>query len=205
MQGKLIALEGIDGAGTTTQARLLADWLRAKRRDCLLTAEPSTGTIGAFLREALKGSYALPPPAMALLFAADRLDHLAREIGPAIADGLVVVSDRYLFSSLAYQSVGNETAWVEAVNSRAREADLTILLDAPVETCLQRVKSRDGWLMDLYEKSEFLSQVRQNYLDLAAQPGRTEGKVMVIPAESPVKEVASAVARVVGGLLALPD
>ncbi|MBW2619117.1 MAG: dTMP kinase [Deltaproteobacteria bacterium] len=205
MPGYFIALEGIDGVGTTTQARLLADWLQAKGRDCLLTAEPSAGTIGTFLRQALKGSYALPPPAMALLFAADRLDHLAREIRPTLADGLVVVSDRYLFSSLAYQSVGNEAAWVEAINSRAREADLTILLDAPVEACLQRVKLRDGWLMDLYEKAEFLSQVRQNYLDLAAQPGRSKGKVVVIPGESPVEEVASAVARVVEGLLALPS
>lgn len=197
MQGYFIALEGIDGSGTTTQACLLADWLRSQKIACLLTAEPSSGEIGRLLRQVLARRYALSAAGLALLFAADRLDHLDREIKPALADGLAVVSDRYLFSSLAYQSVSNEAAWVEAINSRAQGADLTILLDAPVEACLKRVKSRDGWLMDLYEKADFLSQVRQNYLDLAARGERVE----VIAADKNIAEVHQAVCRAAARLL----
>src|SRR5690349_6199392 len=98
--GLLIAVEGADGAGTTTQCRRLVDWLRASGREAHLTREPSTGPVGALIRQVLAGTHAsFDPTALALLFAADRLDHIAREIAPARDRGAVVVTDRYVLSS----------------------------------------------------------------------------------------------------------
>src|SRR5512139_742195 len=114
IEGLFIAIEGIDGAGTTTQAKLLFDGLRARGLPVHLTREPSDGPIGVLIRQILTGRVVVPglqgPRApdwatMALLFAADRLDHVEAEIAPNLADGVTVVSDRYDYSSVAYQSV----------------------------------------------------------------------------------------------------
>src|SRR4051812_35922446 len=105
-QGRLIALEGVDGAGTTTQAQRLAVLLGARAH---VTREPSGGPLGQLLRQLLSGAHAdLDPAAVALLFAADRLDHLSREVEPALARGQHVITDRYLLSSLAYQTVDGD-------------------------------------------------------------------------------------------------
>src|SRR5262245_50796325 len=134
----LIVLEGIDGAGTTTQAARVAETLRAAGRDVHLTREPSDGPVGKLLREMLAGGHApagqrIDPTTMALLFAADRADHLQREVLPALARGAIVVSDRWYHSSLAYQGEGEERAWIRTLNARARRPDLTVILDVPAE------------------------------------------------------------------------
>ncbi|HYY53573.1 MAG TPA: dTMP kinase, partial [Myxococcales bacterium] len=109
-EGRFIALEGLDGSGTTTQAERIASVLRAQGRRVLLTREPSDGPIGTLIRLALTGRLGLPQrsgplteEALALLFAADRVDHLAAVIEPALERGELVVCDRYVLSSLAYQ------------------------------------------------------------------------------------------------------
>src|SRR5262249_12921185 len=139
-----IVLEGIDGSGTTTQLPRLQAHLEARGRPVHATREPSGGPVGRLLREILLGRHALPDGApadglaMALLFAADRRDHLRREIEPALAAGEDVVSDRYLMSSLAYQGEEAERAWVAELARGVRPADLTLLLDVPVEVAAQR-------------------------------------------------------------------
>lgn len=201
MPGKFIVLEGIDGVGTTTQARILTDHLIDHGRDAIFTAEPTDGPIGRMIREAVSGRYSLGSPAVALLFAADRLDHLNRLIKPALADGLAVVSDRYLFSSLAYQSLTNDPDWVATINRLAPPADLVILLDAPAEVCLDRISARDGWLLDVFEKPDFLGQVRQRYLEVAEARQAAGERVIIINADQPVdrvaKEISAAVETVV--------
>src|SRR3989442_1021120 len=102
MAGRFIVLEGIDGAGTTTQTVELSVALRKDGRKVVVTREPSGRWVGQLIREVLVGQKMFPPAAVALLFAADRLDHLEREIKPALAGGEDVISDRYLLSSLAY-------------------------------------------------------------------------------------------------------
>ncbi|MEO8214263.1 MAG: dTMP kinase, partial [Myxococcales bacterium] len=116
-----VVLEGIDGSGTTTQLDRLVEHLRERGRQAVATREPSTGPIGRLLREILLGQHVVPMPAggaspvdgraMALLFAADRRDHLGREVEPALTNGADVVSDRYILSSLAYQAVEAERQW----------------------------------------------------------------------------------------------
>jgi len=193
MPGVLIALEGIDGAGTTSQARALVEWLERRGREALLTAEPSGGAIGRLIREALAGRLSLRPPALALLFAADRLDHLARQIEPALERGQIVVSDRYVFSSLAYQSLDSDPGWVETINGLARPADLVLLLDAPVEVCLERVQARDGSLKEIFESESLLLEIRRRYLDLARERSRRGERVVVIDAAAPLEQVREAV------------
>src|SRR5262245_15868735 len=127
--GKLIVLEGIDGAGTTTQARRLGEFMASRGVPVHVTNEPSAGPVGREIRNILRGAHApFDQGAMALLFAADRLDHLSREIVPHLEAGTHVVCDRYLLSSIVYQSRFVPPEFVWAANARARPADLTILL-----------------------------------------------------------------------------
>ena len=131
---------------------------------------------------------------MALLFAADRLDHLAKEIEPSLKAGKVVLTDRYLLSSLAYQSVHNNPEWVAEINNRARKPDLTILLDMGVRECLARLESRKGYA-EIYETAELLGKVRLNYRDLAAQALEAGETVVTIDAEPPAREVSREVVK----------
>ena len=191
-KGLLIALEGIDGTGKSTQAKVLASWFEKRGRSVLLTAEPSQGPLGRLVREGLAGKRKFTPGTMALLFASDRLDHLAKVVEPALEQGRVVISDRYLLSSLAYQSVHNNPDWVAAINSRARRPDLTLLLDMGVSECLERLKSRQGFA-EIYETAELLGKVRLNYRDLAAQAREAGERVVTVDAAAPLEEVGRAV------------
>jgi len=139
MPGKVIAIEGIDGAGTTTQAELVFRKLLEKRIPAHLVREPSDGPVGCLLRQILKRRLVVPgrtaahPPGavtMGLLFAADRCDLLEAEVRPNLDEGSLVVSDRSVFSSLAYQSIGGaDLNWLFEVNRFACWPDLTIILD----------------------------------------------------------------------------
>jgi dTMP kinase len=144
---RFIAIEGIDGAGTTTQTSRLADALRARGMFVHTTREPSDNPIGKLIRGFLAGG-TITEPAMALLFAADRLDHLAREVAPALAAGGYVLSDRYVMSSLVYQGEllqePDTGGFVATVNQKARHADLTLWIDCPAEVALTRRNSRGG-------------------------------------------------------------
>ena len=140
----LVALEGIDGAGTTTQAERLVTVLAARGIACHRTAEPSTGPVGQVIRRVLRRELSLDETALALLFAADRLDHLAREVDPMLAAGKLVLTDRYLLSSLAYQSLATPLAFVRQMNSHARRPDVSLLLRLPAEVAAHRRELRGG-------------------------------------------------------------
>ncbi len=164
MSGKLIALEGLDGAGTTTQtARLVARLIRAGHA-AAATREPSDGTIGRFIRQALadRSARALPHGALALLFAADRVDHVANEVAPEVGAGSVVVSDRYVMSSLAYQSTDHDMKWVAEINRLAPRADLTVFVRVSAKTALARVSARGGQ-PDRFEKLDIQEHVARQY------------------------------------------
>ncbi len=189
-----IVLEGIDGSGTTTQLERVSDELRARGRRVVATREPSTGPIGQLLREILAGKHANPDGstldgrAMALLFAADRRDHLRREIEPALAAGWDVVSDRYLLSSLAYQAVEADRAWVERLADGVRSPDLTLLLDVDIAVAAAR-RRLAGRPTERYDADGTLARVADNYRKLAASmPG-----VVVLDGTASVEDVTASI------------
>lgn len=197
-----IVLEGIDGSGTTTQLAPLARHLEGRGRRVHLTREPSTGPVGRLLREILLGQHRLPGgapadgPATALLFAADRRDHLAREIEPALARGEDVVSDRYLLSSLAYQAEEADRAWVAGLAKDLRVPDLTILLDVSPGLAAERRRAA-GRVEERYDRDEVQARVAARYRELvAATPN-----AVTVDGSAGIEEVMAAIAAIVDNLL----
>ena len=197
-QGRFIVLEGIDGSGSTTQAARLAERLRALSVPVRSTREPSDGPVGTMIRQVLSGRLVAPGgrapgwATMALLFAADRMDHVESEVEPALAQGAVVISDRYDASSLAYQSVSSGAdaeqaiAWIRALNRQARRPDLTIVLDISPERAAER-RSRRGDPAQLYEQNELQRALASFYRQLPAHmPG---DRIAVIDGEGSVEGV----------------
>jgi dTMP kinase len=166
-RGRFIVVEGIDGAGSTTHSKRLSKVLRRRGDDVRLTCEPTAGPIGGLIRQVLQrrlfvpdatGPRAFAWSTMALLFAADRLDHLDSMIVPALRESATVISDRYDLSSLAYQSVtapgGQDVVpWIRELNKRALRPDLTIVIDVPAEVAAERRGSRGG-SEELFENME---------------------------------------------------
>lgn len=193
-RGYLIVIEGIDGAGTTTQAARLVDALRTTGRGAHLTREPSDGQIGRMLRDMLAGRLpAVENAAMALLFAADRADHLHREIEPAIARGAIVVTDRYYHSSLAYQGSNEDREWILAINGRARRPDLTIVLEVSPEVAAAR-RDADQRPEELYDRIETQRRVAEGYRALTTAVGTRERLVTLDGARS-MNELAAEILR----------
>ncbi len=168
MRGRFIVLEGVDGTGKTTLAGRLADMIG----DAAVTSEPTTGRIGAVLRSGELGD--IPPAAEALLFAADRAIHTA-EMEGILESGRWVICDRYMASTVAYQSAamggGADIEWlIEMQRHAVIEPDATFLLDMDPEESLRRVDSRGGGT-SRFEKLDFLREVRREYLRLAERFG----------------------------------
>lgn len=158
MGGRFVVIEGLDGSGGTTQARLLGQALP----DALLTCEPTDGPVGRLIREVLAGRQAIADGVLPYLFAADRADHLARTVLPALEAGRLVVSDRYLHSSLAYQSLAVPLEQVERLNAAFPAPDLTVFLDLDPEACMVRIAARSPH-RDRFETLEQLRAVGAAY------------------------------------------
>lgn len=166
-KGKLICIEGVDGSGKTTQAKMLVRNLRGKNYDAVYTTEPSAGKIGALIRGFVLSRKSRVPIALeALLFAADRVDHVETEVEPLLKQGKIVVCDRYLFSSLAYQgAAGLDLHWMDCINKFALKPDLTLFLDVSPDVAISRLKRKKSVMETLGN----LVKVRDSYLDLVQQ------------------------------------
>jgi len=164
--GFFIVLEGVDGAGSTTHSRLLAGWLRRMGHEVVLTKEPqSHGRIGRLIREYLQITES-PPIVDALLFAADRVEHLENVIKPELARGRIVVSDRYLESSIAYQGAeGVDVEWIQTINREALPPDLTIVLKVDPAKSLSR---KSFVKREKFETEIFLRKVAEILLSRAS-------------------------------------
>jgi dTMP kinase len=199
--GRLIVLEGLDGAGTTTQARRLVDYLEENGQAAHLTREPSDGPVGVLIREMLTGGHAIAGQRLSqgtfgLLFAADRMDHLQREVEPAIARGATVVSDRWYHSSLAYQGTGADRDWIAVLNARARRPELTIFLQVRPEVAAKRradAKRRE----ELFEDLEMQREVDAGYRATIAELRAAGERIEVVDGEQSEDAVFAAIARLV--------
>lgn len=199
--GALVVIEGIDGAGTTTQSQMLIEWLQRAGIPSLLTREPSKGPIGATLRRHLGRQLELGgPEAEALAFAADRMDHLASEVAPALARGLTVVADRYYLSSLAYQALSCDLAWVREINRFATRPDLTVFLSVPIDVGIARFSAR-ATRERFEDDHEQLGRIAAMY-DSAIEALRADGEdIQVVDGTRPPDEVHVEVARLATPLL----
>jgi len=154
MKGHFIVFEGIDGAGLTTNSKFLVDWLNSIGIRAWYTKEPTQGTIGLYIRKLLKSG--ADPFLLTLLFTADRKEHMENEVIPKIRDGIFVVCDRYLFSTIAYQSAhGAKEELIRRLNKNFLKPDLVFLLDIDPSISLNRKQAEK----ESYERKEFLEKV----------------------------------------------
>ena len=200
--GVFISFEGGDGVGKSTQLGLLAQWLVAGGHEVVTTREPGGTPLGAELRQVVMHGEHVSPRAEALIYAADRAHHVATVVRPALARGAVVLSDRYLDSSVAYQGSGRELgpAEVERINLWAAQdllPDLTVLLDLDPALGLARLTGEP----DRLERAgaDFHARTRQAFTDRA---GADPDRWFVVDAAAAVEAVHERVRERVGRLLA---
>ena len=194
MRGLFITFEGGDGSGKSTQSELLVQWLEAQGRTVVVSREPGGTDLGLELREiVLHRRGEIAPRAEALIYAADRAHNIATKVRPALERGDIVVQDRYLDSSVAYQGAGrvlgaDEVRDVSLWATESLLPDLTILLD--LHEGQDRLADRTKY--DRLESAgdDFHARVREAYLELAAaEPGR----FVVIDAREPIESIALAI------------
>jgi len=163
-RGVFICIEGIDASGKTTHAHRLVENLRRKGFDAVYTTEPTSGAIGKLIRTHILQSQKREPSIIeALLFAADRIEHVENMINPALQEGKIVISDRYVYSSLAYQgAAGLDLRLIEEINKFAISPDLTVYIDIPAEVVFERLRREKS----VMENLETQDKVRKVYLKL---------------------------------------
>ena len=204
--GRFIVLEGLDGAGTTTQAQKLGIKLQEEGYRVLVTCEPTDRPVGRLIRQALtrrlthrRGDYSFTNQTLALLFAADRLDHLHAEIVPALESGRVVICDRYLLSSLAYQGTSIVASWIERINQFAIPPDLTLFLDVDPQIAASRRVGRVG-ADELFDAAELQAQIARRYRAVTRRH-RSSHRVVRIDASKSIEEVTEGTMRTVQRVL----
>lgn len=194
--GVFLCIDGIDGCGKSTHAKLLKKWLISMGREVLMTDEPTDNPIGRILKKSLCGRFYLPVETEALLFAADRMQHVYKVIKPAIESGKIVITERYVYSSFAYQNArGLPMKWLEEINRWAIEPDLTLIIDLPAEIAMHRKKRKGN--LDKFERDLSLQRkVRENYLQIARDKG-----LAVINGRRSIEEVQQEIRKLVKHLL----
>jgi dTMP kinase len=199
---RLIVIEGLDGAGTTTQARRLVEHLNAHGKQAHGTREPSDGPVGRLIREMLTGGHAIEGEKLSqgtfgLLFAADRLDHMQREVEPKLAAGVTVISDRWYHSSLAYQGTGADRDWIAMINGRARRPDLTIFLKVRPEVAAQR-RAAARRKEELFEDLRMQQEVDAGYHATIAELRAAGERIETLDGEMTEDQVFAAILKLVG-------
>ena len=192
--GKFIVFEGIDGAGKSTQVNLLTEKLVSLGYDVVLTAEPTTLPSGKALRQALSGKDKKSECEMATMFVLDRIAHnIDKESGilPLCEQGKIVISDRYYYSTLAYQGHSTDYEWVKKMNLSCpdiKRPDLCIYLDLLPEQSLARIKARNEEV-EIYENVEKLTKVRNTFLSVIEDLKNDGEKIFVVNADRSIEDI----------------
>ena len=205
MDAKFIVIEGLDGSGKTTQIRLLSKRLKELGRSVAETAEPTAGATGGLIRDALSGFTPRTGTEIAALFMADRVAHNVNPvngINAMLAQGRDVISDRYYYSSLAYQGVVSDPDWVFHINvdcPEIRKPDLCVFLDLDDEACIRRMEQGRSY-REIYENENTLIAVRRRYFDAFR---RLEGRdnIVIVNADRTPEEVAEDIFAAVSAVL----
>lgn len=192
-RGHFIAFEGIDGSGKTTQIDLLKKRIEENNFICYETKEPTDGLVGSLLRQCLAGEVQADEMTLTALFAADRLDHILNNkdgLLKKLEAGISVISDRYILSTYAYQSVKVPLDWVINLNSMAvgkLHPDCHIFIDIDPDTALKRIAKGRG-RNELFENKKRLTEVRNRYFDLFKQFQDTEN-IIIIDGRQNIKKI----------------
>ena len=188
-KGIFICIEGLDGSGKTTHAHKLVRNLRKKGFDAIYTTEPSRGELGTFIRGTiLEGKKRVPRVVEAVLFAVDRIEHLEKDVKPALEEGKVVVSDRCVYSSLAYQgATGLNLKWIEEINRFSLPPDLALYIDVPPEVVVKRIRRKKS----VMERLEIQQKVQEVYMNFVYN-----GKLISIDGYRPKSAVEKNILRV---------
>ena len=193
-RGKFIVLEGIDGSGKSSQIGPLVKRLEGLGLPCRADREPTGGPVGSLIRQIFTGRVTADNRVIAALYAADRIDHLVNEVDglcTAIDKGITVVSDRYYFSSYAYHSVDMDMEWVIQANSVSAgllRPTLTVFLDVPVETALERIH-KNRFVEEIFDREDRLRKTRELYFKAFDRLKDVE-KVAVVDGSGTPEEVA---------------
>jgi dTMP kinase len=190
-KGIFICIEGLDGSGKTTHAHRIVRKLQKQGFNAVYTTEPSTGDLGKFIRSSavLEGKKRAPRVVEALLFALDRVEHLEKDVKPALAEGKIVISDRCVYSSLAYQgAAGLDLEWIEEINRTALPPDLAIYIDVPPEVVLERIKRKKS-VMEMLETQRKVQEVYMKYVE--------NGKLVAVDGDKGKSEVTKNVLAVI--------
>ena len=187
MKGRFIVLEGPDGSGTTTHSKLVAQFLKKRGKNVLLTAEPTDTAIGKFIRQELKKKSIRSASALQLLFCADRAQHIEKVVKPALAAGKTVICDRYVISTLVYgEASGLDPEWLLRVNTPFLEPDVLIVALPPFKTCMERIGLRKQ--LDVFENNSFQKKVYGLYAEI----GKEDEDVFVVDTSGSKESVAKA-------------
>jgi len=193
-KGRFIVFEGLDGSGKSTQIKYLANRLRAKGLKVYETFEPTDSPIGSLIHQIMIGRIHSDQKTIAALFVADRIDHLLNDVNgiyDKVTNGVIVISDRYYFSSYAYHGIHIPVEWVINANSLSEEIlrpDINIFLDLPPEKCLARL-NKERRHFELYENIENMRSVREKYLE-SFKILKDKEKVIIINADTYPNEIA---------------
>jgi dTMP kinase len=203
MSGRFIVFEGIDGAGKSTQIEKLRQKLVSEGRKVFITAEPTASVTGGILRDALSGNYKRSASELAAMFLSDRVFHNVNEsvgINQALEKGFDVISDRYYYSSFAYQGLDSDIDWVIDMNLNCpdiRKPDLCIFLDLDAEKSKSRIDTNRA-TVEIFEKEEILNKIRGKFFDVFRR--LPDENIAVIDASGTVDEVAEKISAVVDAL-----
>jgi dTMP kinase len=188
-KGLFVCLEGLDGSGKTTHSHRLVQNLQKRGFDAVYTTEPGRGELGKFIRASvLQGEKRVPRVVEAVLFAVDRVEHLEKDVKPALMEGKVVVSDRCVYSSLAYQgAAGLDLEWIEEINRFALPPDLALYIDVSPEVVVKRIRRKKS-VMERLETQRRVKEVYMKFVD--------NGKLISIDGDRKKSEVEKNILKV---------
>ncbi len=190
--GVFIDIEGLDGSGSSTQLKLVGERLAKTGKKVFETKEPTNNVIGGLIRGALTHTLNLPLDSLQLLFAADRAHHLHREIVPMLTAGSVVLTDRYVWSTVAFGAIELDKEWLLALNEHFLMPDITIFVQVSPEECVRRIK-QSRFDVELFEEAHKLSKVWDGYAWLAEK----FKEVHVVNGARPVEDVFADVRKII--------
>ncbi len=192
MKAPFIVLDGPDGSGTTLHSKLLAERFQAEGKEVLLTAEPTDGPIGSWIREQLKSGTQIPAAAIQLAFTADRAWHMEHVVLPALSAGKIVICDRYSYSTIAYgKALGLDEDWLTQMNAIFLKPDVTIFALPSIDVCMERLSRRS--FNDSFEKRDLQEKVHAAYKMLAA----SDASIAIVDTEGEKPDIAAKIWEIV--------